>query len=191
MCLASDRPYGQTVHTKASLHRGLDLIPVSGVGEAVGGVREAVSDEKIGGNGIEGTFNKDMTNDEMTSLRHTNKSSNPWAKRVITSGVRACAARKSARGDVLSVQNQTYSAKQKQVPQVEKADTHSHDKKAKKMKGIKVKRQRRKAQHIKCKNVDCRKQEGKIKTKKKERKYEKVTNLYGGRKYTQRHEVRR
>ena len=35
------------------------LIPVSGVGVVVG-------DEKIGGNAVEGTFNKDMTNDEMT-----------------------------------------------------------------------------------------------------------------------------
>ena len=53
-----------------------DLIPASGVGEAAGGVSGAVSDEKIRGNEVERTFNKDMTNDEMTSLRHTNTSSN-------------------------------------------------------------------------------------------------------------------
>ena len=49
---------------------GVSLIPVSGVGEAVSGVTEAVGDEKIGGSGVEGTFNKDMTNDEMTSEAH-------------------------------------------------------------------------------------------------------------------------
>ena len=51
--------------------QGFNLIPVSGVGEAVGGVSVAVSDERIGGNGVEGTFNKDMTNDEMTFEAHT------------------------------------------------------------------------------------------------------------------------
>ena len=50
-----------------------NLIPVSGVGEAVGAVSEAVGDEKIGGNGVEGTFNKDMTNDEMTFEAHKHK----------------------------------------------------------------------------------------------------------------------
>ena len=50
--------------------QGFNLILVSGVGEAVGGVSEAVSDEKIGRNGIEGTFHKEMTNDEMTFERH-------------------------------------------------------------------------------------------------------------------------
>ena len=45
---------------------GVNVIPVSGVGEAVGGVSEAVGDGKMGGNGVEGTLNKDMTNDEMT-----------------------------------------------------------------------------------------------------------------------------
>ena len=47
---------------------GFDLIPVSGVGEAIGGVSEKASDEKIGGNGVEGAFSKDMTNDEMTAF---------------------------------------------------------------------------------------------------------------------------
>ena len=42
--------------------QGFYLIPVSGVGEAAGGVSEAENDEKIRGNGAEGTFNKDMTN---------------------------------------------------------------------------------------------------------------------------------
>ena len=49
---------------------GFTLIPVSSVGEAVGGVSEAVRDEKVGGNGVEGTFNKDMTNDGMTFEAH-------------------------------------------------------------------------------------------------------------------------
>ena len=78
-------------------YTGLNLIPASGVGEAVGGVSEAVGDEKIGGNGVEGTFNKDMTKDEMTLEAHKQIVRYPWAKRVITSGLRACAARKSAR----------------------------------------------------------------------------------------------
>ena len=47
-----------------------NLIPVSGVTEAASGVSEAVGDEKIGGNGVEGTFNKDMTNDGMIFEAH-------------------------------------------------------------------------------------------------------------------------
>ena len=50
-------------------HR-FSLIPVSGVREAVGGVSEAVGDEKIGGNGVEGTFKKDMTSDGITFQAH-------------------------------------------------------------------------------------------------------------------------
>ena len=53
--------------------QGFNLIPVSGVGEAVGGVSEAVGGvseavgvSKIGGNGVEGTFSNDMTCGEMT-----------------------------------------------------------------------------------------------------------------------------
>ena len=38
-----------------------NLIPVSGVGEAAGGVSDAAGDEKIGGNGVEGSFSNDMT----------------------------------------------------------------------------------------------------------------------------------
>ena len=56
MCLGSDRTDGQTVHPRAELLRVYNLIPVSGVGEAVGGVSEVVGDEKIRGNGVEGTF---------------------------------------------------------------------------------------------------------------------------------------
>ena len=51
---------------QSGVARGFSLIPVSGVGEAVGGVSEAVGDEKMRGNGVDRTFNKDMTNDEMT-----------------------------------------------------------------------------------------------------------------------------
>ena len=43
---------------------GFSLIPVIGVGVVVNG-------EKTGGNGVEGTFNKDMTNYEMTFSGHT------------------------------------------------------------------------------------------------------------------------
>ena len=53
-------------------YTGFNLIPVSGVGEAVGGASEAVSGEKIGGNGVEGTFSNDMTCGEMT-FGHTHK----------------------------------------------------------------------------------------------------------------------
>ena len=49
---------------QSGVAHGFSLIPVSGVG-VVGG------DEKMGGNGVEGTFNKDTTNDEMTFSRHT------------------------------------------------------------------------------------------------------------------------
>ena len=64
-CLKSDRPDGHTAHPRAESHAG--LIPVSGVGVAVDG-------EKKRGNGVEGTFNKDMTNDEMTFLTHRESS---------------------------------------------------------------------------------------------------------------------
>ena len=36
---------------QSGVAQGCNLIPVSGVGEAVGGVNEAVGDEKIGGKG--------------------------------------------------------------------------------------------------------------------------------------------
>ena len=62
--------------TPAESHGGLNLIPASGVGEAVGGVTEAVRDDKTGGNRVEGTFSNDTTCDEMTS-GHKNKSSSP------------------------------------------------------------------------------------------------------------------
>ena len=42
---------------QSGVAHGFSLIPVSGVGVVV-------SDEKRGGNGVERTFNKDMTNDE-------------------------------------------------------------------------------------------------------------------------------
>ena len=49
---------------QSGVAHGFSLIPVSGVGEVV-------DDDKTGGNGVEGTFNKDMTKDEMTFCRHT------------------------------------------------------------------------------------------------------------------------
>ena len=45
---------------------GFNLIPISGAGEVVGGVSEVVGEEKIGGNGAEKTFSKDMTDNKMT-----------------------------------------------------------------------------------------------------------------------------
>ena len=66
LCLGSDRPDGQAVHPRAKLRRSLHLIPVSGVGEVVGGVSEVVGAKKIRGNGVEGMFSKDMTDDKMT-----------------------------------------------------------------------------------------------------------------------------
>ena len=47
---------------QSGVAQGFNLMPVSGV--------EAVADEKIGGSGVEETFNKDMTNDEMTFEAH-------------------------------------------------------------------------------------------------------------------------
>ena len=58
-------PDGQT---QSGAAKGFNLIPLIGVVEAVGGVSEAVGDDKVEGNGTEGTFNKDMTNDETTFL---------------------------------------------------------------------------------------------------------------------------
>ena len=87
MCLGSDRPDGQTVHTRAGF-------PVCGVGAAVGGVNEAVGDEKKGGNGVEGTFNKDMTNHEMTLEAHKQIVKHLRKTYIHIWRARACAARK-------------------------------------------------------------------------------------------------
>ena len=81
--------------------QGFKLIPVKGVGEAAGG-------DKIGGNGVEGTFNKDMINDEMTEAHKQivkPLSQTFWC-------AQACAARKvrvCAFGEVLSVHSLKYS----------------------------------------------------------------------------------
>ena len=50
--------------------QGFGLIPVDSVGEVAGVGSEVASEEKIGGNGVEGTFNKDMTKDETIFERH-------------------------------------------------------------------------------------------------------------------------
>ena len=60
---------------QSGVAQGVNLIPISGVGEAVGGVNEAASDEKTGGNGVEGMFSKDMTplwplSSQVTSFTH-------------------------------------------------------------------------------------------------------------------------
>ena len=54
-----------TTHQNGVAHR-FSLIPVSGVGVAVDG-------EKTGGNGVEGTVNRDMTKDEMTFVDMENR----------------------------------------------------------------------------------------------------------------------
>ena len=83
--------------TQSEVAHGFSLIPVSGVGEAVGGVSEAVGDEKIGGNGVEGTFNKDMTNDGMTFETHKQivKPLSQTCNHIWR--VRTCGTRRSAR----------------------------------------------------------------------------------------------
>ena len=68
---------GPASPSPSGVAHGIGLIPVDSAGEAAGVVSEVAGEEKIGGNGVEGTFNKDMTNDGMTLLRHTNKSSSP------------------------------------------------------------------------------------------------------------------
>ena len=55
-------------------YTGFNLIPASGVGEAVGGISEAAAgDEKNGGKGVERTFKNDMICCEMT-FRYTQTS---------------------------------------------------------------------------------------------------------------------
>ena len=57
--------------------QGCGLLPVDSAGVTVGVVCEVASDEKIGGNGVEGMFNNDMTDDKRilrrlaTILSHT------------------------------------------------------------------------------------------------------------------------
>ena len=43
--------------------QGFGLLPVDSVGEAASVVSEAAGEEKIDGNGVDETFNKDMTRD--------------------------------------------------------------------------------------------------------------------------------
>ena len=50
---------------------GVFLVPVSGVDDAEGRVREQVGEENIGGNERDGTPNRDMTEDEMILRKHT------------------------------------------------------------------------------------------------------------------------
>ena len=54
-CVWRDRP------PQSGVAHGFSLIPASGVGVVVDG-------EKTGGNGVEGTFNRDITKDETTCL---------------------------------------------------------------------------------------------------------------------------
>ena len=50
--------------------QGFNLIPVSGVAEEVCGVSEVAGEEIIGGNGVEGMFRRDVTDDKTTFLRY-------------------------------------------------------------------------------------------------------------------------
>ena len=76
--------------------QGFNLIPVIGVGEEASGISDAVGDEKTGGNGVEGTIKKDMTNDEMTFEAHKQivKPSNRTCDHIWRASVRS---EKSAR----------------------------------------------------------------------------------------------
>ena len=58
---------------------GFGLIPVDSAGEAAGVVSEVAGEEKIGGIGVEGTFNKDMTNDGTTFEAHK-QIVKPWSQ---------------------------------------------------------------------------------------------------------------
>ena len=73
--------------------QGFGLIPVDSAGETVGVGSEVADEEKIAVNGVEGTVNKDMTNDEMIFEAHK-QIVKPLNQSVITSGVRACATRR-------------------------------------------------------------------------------------------------
>ena len=50
--------------------QGFGLIAADSAGEAAGVVNEVACEEKIGGNAVEGTFNKDMTVDGMVYEAH-------------------------------------------------------------------------------------------------------------------------
>ena len=79
---------------------------MASVRQQVGGVREAPSDEKIRRNGVERTFNKDTTNDEMTIEAHKQiaKPSNQTCDHIWRSSMRSEKnVRVCAFGEVLSV----------------------------------------------------------------------------------------
>ena len=54
--------------------QGCGLLPVDSAGETVGVVSEVTGEEKIRGNGSEGTFNNDMADDEMFFEKTRNNS---------------------------------------------------------------------------------------------------------------------
>ena len=85
--------------SRSEIAQGFGLIPVGSAGETVGVGSEVASEEKIGGNGVEGTVNKDMTNDGMIFEAQT-QIVKPLSQMCDPSGVRACAARKGARVSV-------------------------------------------------------------------------------------------
>ena len=80
---------------QSGVELGLNLILVSGVSEPVGGVSEAVGDEKKGGNGVERKFNED--NDVMTFEAHKQIVKPLSQTCTHTWRAQECAARKSAR----------------------------------------------------------------------------------------------
>ena len=61
LCLGLESARWPDGPPQSGVAHGFSQIPDSGVGVVVG-------DERMGRNGVEGTFNKDMTNDEMTFL---------------------------------------------------------------------------------------------------------------------------
>ena len=83
--------------SQSRVAHGFRLIPVSGVGEAVGGVSEAVGDEKIRKRVSKVTFDKDMANDEMTFEAHkqigkplSRTCTHIWRASVRSEKVRVC-----------------------------------------------------------------------------------------------------
>ena len=67
VCLGSDRLGSPS---PSGVAHGFGLIPVDNVGAAVSGVSEVAGEEKIGCNGVQGTFHKDMTDDGMIFEAH-------------------------------------------------------------------------------------------------------------------------
>ena len=101
-----DRRPGSPSSSKVA--EGFVQVPVESAGEAAGVVSEVAGEEKIGGNGVEGTFQEDMTRDETSFEGHAMSRSNTLSQmcdhifaceRAQRETVRVCAY-----GEVFSVQ---------------------------------------------------------------------------------------